>query len=162
MNAIAKPIYNEVKMHRDAMLYLRGKDRMKEISDNDIKTIRDITSKAFTMLEKAVKIEFVTGQPYENHKQIIADFATGKMLISTDFNDSELFGETANLHFRAIHDFYHAILNEPFGYTGEANVYELQKLLYPAKYWKVLYSEIVLQTAYYEYYGHFPEQKIVY
>jgi hypothetical protein len=85
------------------------------------------------------------------------------MKISADFNDSRLLPGKLNLQFRAVHDYLHYVLQAPFTAEGEIQVYGLQKKLHcSAIGQQILFSEVVLQACYCEYFGKFAEfQKVV-
>jgi hypothetical protein len=147
----------------NANYYLRGKDRFNELTSDQIESLRNTTNELFVLYGLDRVVKFVDYQPYENVLQMSTwYYCNNELLISNQFNDSDLFGSDSNLKFRAVHDFLHILLNQPFGYEGECKVYEVQKLAYSQDLHKVLYSEICLQAAYVDYYGNFPTQKIVY
>lgn len=111
-----------------------------------------------------VDVRFQDGNPYENVDQLSKDIrGNGIMLISRDHNDSKLLGDEVNLMFRAIHDYLHYVLQAPFNAEGEIKVYKLQKKLHESEISKqILFSEVVLQACYAEYFGKFAEvQKVV-
>lgn len=155
--------YNEETMKSHAIYYERAKDRLDEISQYDIDLLIKENRKVYREISSVLKINYVNGQPYETAEEMTKSVnETGIMSISLDHNNSLLFPDIDNLKFRAVHDFFHIITGQPFGYVGEALTYESQKMKYSKHLHPILFSEIVLQAAYCDYFGSFPEkQKIV-
>lgn len=83
--------------------------------------------------------------------------------VSTLHNESKFLTPDENLQFRAIHDYLHYVLNQPFTFEGEVNVYKAQKFLHTTDIGKkILYSEVVLQAAYCHVTGKFADvQKVI-
>jgi len=153
----------EEEIKANAIFYEITPDRLKELSVKEINEIRMITNEVYDVYLGGINVVFVKGQPYKNLSELSNDYQKNdRIKVSRDFNNSRLFGRDCNLKFRAVHDYYHILLDEEFNYAGESSVYETQKTLYPEKYHKILYSEIVLQAAYFTYYNEFSNQKIVY
>jgi len=154
--------YNKETMKADAIAFMRGKNRLHDLHPQVIEQLRQENQRNFEKLQSLIKVEFVSGQPYETAEELRHKVAEeGVLLISSDNNNSKLFGEDQNLKFRAVHDYFH-ITGCEFGYIGEAEAYEMQKLWYSANLRPILYSEIVMQAAYFDYFGYFPEdQKVV-
>lgn len=145
-----------------AIFYLRAKDLTSQVTNDKRNSLIYWNNKAFDFVESAVKVEYTSNDPYESVNDLILDVKTnGKMLIYSGHNNSSIFPAEDNLRFRAVHDFFHFILNEPFTYEGESNVYEYQKRWYSEDTWNILKSEIVYQTAFAVYYNKFPDQKLV-
>ena len=148
-----------------AIIYQRYKDNFDEISVIDLRQFRSEVERAYKEhVLPCVDVWFVTGQPYENCEQLSKDIAGNKlMLISSDHNESRLLPGELNLQFRAVHDYIHYILQAPFTAEGEIKVYNYQKRFHQIGIQRqILFSEVVLQACYAEYYGSFAEfQKVV-
>jgi hypothetical protein len=117
---------------------------------------------AMTMVEEhlsywnGLRIQHVTGQPYESADELRSEMFEDKVLrISTDYNESDLLGETVNLMFRAAHDMHHA--REPecgFFLDGEICAFvKFAEYTDSVLYRQILFSEIVLQVIYLRVYG---------
>lgn len=66
-----------------------------------------------------------------------------------------VFGTDYHKH-RAVHDFYTHIKGEiPFGPIGELACYRIHKQMYSPELWPLIFSDVVLNNAYYERYGKF-------
>jgi len=66
-----------------------------------------------------------------------------------------ILGNTYHKH-RAVHDFYTHIEAEiPFGPVGELACYRIHKQMYSKELYPLIFSDIVLNNAYYERYGKF-------
>lgn len=153
---------NTQYIRKNAIIYQRYKDQFNQLGVCDIKRFRDEVERAFYQLP--IKTVFVDGQPYANVAELTQDIKAGKpMLISHDNNDSKLLPRVLNLMFRAVHDYLHYTLQAEFNATGEIAVFKLQgKLHSDGISQKILFSEVVLQACFCEYFGKFSEsQKIV-
>lgn len=153
---------NEDYIRNKALVYLRYKDNYNEIDVRDIIKFQEEVNDAYNNIP--IPCKFVEGQPYANHHELTADIKAGKpMRISTDHNDSRLLPGDLNLYFRAVHDYLHYVLQAPFTAVGEIKVYHLQKKLHASEMSRrILFSEVVLQACYQEYYGKFaPFQKVI-
>ena len=145
-----------------AIIYQRYKDNFDELSLDQIDIFRGEVNIAFEGLP--VRVVFVDFDPYANLKQLSDDIlVNGRMLISRMNNDSKLLGPYINLKFRAVHDYLHYTLQAPFTAEGEIKVFALQKKFHPSAIsQQILFSEVVLQACYAEYFGKFAEvQKVV-
>lgn len=147
-----------------AQIYERYKDSFHLIHPDIKRSFRENVDRAFKALPSTITIDFVDGQPYENHLELTTDIRYLKRLrVSKDYNDSPLLPGILNLQFRAIHDFLHYILQAPFDAMGELRVFNTQKKFHPEEIeQKILFSEVVLQACFKEHFGKFPEvQKVV-
>lgn len=155
----------EEQLRQDAISYLRGKDRFEEVTGEDRQEIRAINrAQYFNFVElSGIAVLYVDEDPYTSINEMKYEILSeGVLRIYNGDNNSRLLPGIHNLWQRAAHDIIHYWLGAPFTYEGELQVYEIQKLDYPSKYWPILYSEICMQAAYCEYYGNFPDkQKIV-
>ena len=117
---------------------------------------------------QGINYQFVDFQPYLKGSQVCreelcADVSQGNLLISTQFNESELLGLETNLIFRCIHDLHHAKLNVDFSWEGEcASTRHIMSLTDNFLFQQLLFSEILAQSAVCLYTGKFPDpQKVV-
>jgi hypothetical protein len=155
---------NEQYIRKNAQIYERYKDNFDEIPDIDIREFRYEVNQAYFNINKAIDVQFVDGQPYASVEELTMDIRANKrMRISHDHNESRLLPGMHNLYFRAVHDYLHYILQAPFNAEGEIKVYKLQKKCHVSEISKqILFSEVVLQACYCEYFGKFAEfQKVV-
>lgn len=149
-------------VRKNALIYQRYKDQFNEIKLCELLTFRNEVNKAYATIP--VTVEYVSGQPYANHLELSKDIKENNLMrISKDFNESILLPDILNLRFRAIHDYLHYILQAPFTAYGEIKVYNLQKELHSEGIsQKILFSEVVLQACYAEYFNEFSStQKVV-
>lgn len=117
---------------------------------------------------QGINLQYVDFQPYLRGQDLCfadmhADVNQGNLLISTQFNQSELLGSEINLIFRAIHDIHHVKLNANFSWQGEcASTRYILSLTDNMLFQQLLFSEILGQSAVCLYTGQFPEhQKVV-
>jgi len=153
---------NEQYIRKNALIYQRYKDNFDQLTYQDIEDFRSDICKAW--LKIPVNVQWVDRQPYQTHQELSEDIRTHKIMkISRDFNDSKLLPGDLNLMFRAIHDYLHYTLQAPFTATGEIKVFHLQKKFHPTEVGrKILFSEVVLQACYAEYFKEFsPTQKVI-
>lgn len=156
---------NQDYIRNKAIIYERYKDDYERLTTEQIDTFREEVARAFHgNTVPFVDVRYVKGQPYENCDQLSKDIrGNGLMLISSDNNESTLLPGELNLQFRAVHDYIHYILQAPFDAAGEIRVYNLQKEFHKSQVSKqILFSEVVLQACYAEYFKRFaPVQKVV-
>jgi len=153
---------NEQYIRKNALIYSRYKDNFDTLKPWEIQQFQDETEQSFTCIP--IRVDFVEGQPYANHIELTNDIKLNKrMQVSTDFNDSKLLPNDLNLKFRAAHDWLHYTLQAPFDAVGEIKVFKYQKLHYSKGLMQdILFSEVVLQACYAEYFGNFaPTQKVI-
>ena len=143
-------------------IYNDSADQISLLTDNQIKNIREVITDKFLDLPCNVSFEYGNAEldSFEYVKKTY--YQNNVLLISADNINSELLQNSLNLWFRAWHDYIHISNNYLFGFEGEFYAFlkhcEGQSEIFK----KVLFSEVVLQTAYYETYGMFaPEQKLV-
>lgn len=117
---------------------------------------------------QGINIEYVDFQPYIRglelcSEELYADVNQGKLLISTQFNESDLLSPEINLLFRSIHDVHHAKLKVNFSWQGEcASARHIMSFTDNPLFQQLLFSEILGQSAVCLYTGKFPEhQKVV-
>jgi hypothetical protein len=148
-----------------ASQYWCGTDSFQILTPYFIDCLRNDTENLYNKFlgaNEEIAVIFQEGQPYENLDDMKHDYLTNNTLrISTDFNDSKLFGKECNLKNRAVHDFLHIILDAKFTFEGELKVFKHTAKLMSPDFKKVLFSEYVMQTAYTVHFGEFPEQKII-
>ena len=126
-----------------------------------------IVDLAETELQR-IEVKYVDFIPYLNGsklslEEVFADFHQGRMMITTKFNESDLFGSETNLIFRAIHEVHHLKLNVGFEWEGElACAVHLLSLTDNLLFKQILFSETVAQVAVRLHTGKFPyPQKVV-
>lgn len=147
-------------------LYTNTPEQIGQLSVAQIQAIRDIITHEYRKIRLKYEVVFESGNSdLEDFEKIKARFeTTGVLAISSDHNNSPLLGEDVNLFFRAWHDFIHITNDFPFGFEGEFNTFlkHIDGYEDVAGYVEVLFSEVVLQTAYFETFGDFYEdQKVV-
>jgi len=155
---------NEQYIRKNAIVYERYRDEFNTLSPEEIMEFRSETANAFNRIPVNINVQFVDGQPYEALEELTFDIRFNKQIrISSDHNESRLLGIERNLEFRATHDYLHFILQAPFTTEGEIKVYHLQKKLYATELSRqILFSEVVLQACYCEYFGKFAShQKVI-
>lgn len=111
--------------------------------------------------------QFVDFQPYLKGTElclqdIYADVNQGRLLISRQFNESDLLNPEVNLIFRCIHDLHHVKLNLDFSWQGEcASARHIMSFTDNFLFQQLLFSEILGQSAVCLHAGEFPAQKVV-
>jgi hypothetical protein len=111
--------------------------------------------------------QFVDFQPYLKDTElclqdIYADVNQGRLLISRQFNESDLLSPQVNLIFRCIHDLHHVKLNLDFSWQGEcASARHIMSFTDNFLFQQLLFSEILGQSAVCLDQGQFPTQKVV-
>jgi hypothetical protein len=164
----------DIKMLADA--YADAPDELHKINPYDLKNFKALINRMYSEISKTIYFEFVDFEPYGLKPRIqymLPDFRSGRILIHTSGNDSNLWDKFHNLQFRAIHDFIHCLHNLDFTHRDEHAVMHKQ-LEYSYKFaeqfpnldWKmyeqILRSEIIYQSAVKEVYGEFHiDQKII-
>ncbi len=149
-------------IRKNALIYQRYKDQFDSLTPSELLQFQDEVEQAFTCVPITVK--YVSGQPYANCEELTKDIQVNKVMrISTDFNDSKLLPGELNLKFRAVHDWLHYTLQAPFTAIGEIQVYKYQKKHHSVGLMQdILFSEVVLQACFCEYFGTFAaKQKLV-
>ena len=139
-----------------------------EASYSVVKNFRQFILDLAQVELKGIHCHYVDYQPYlRGQKLCLNDIRTdvnqGHLLVSTQFNKSNLLGSTVNLIFRAIHDVHHTRLNVDFSWQGEcASARYIMSLTKNVLFQQLLFSEILGQSAVCLYTGMFPdEQKVV-
>jgi hypothetical protein len=135
---------------------------LSDLSVSQIKSIRNVITDKF--LDLPCNVEFEYGNKELDSFEYVKKryFTDNVLLISADNNNSELLPANLNLWLRAWHDYIHISNNYLFGFEGEFYAF-LKHIEGQSDIFKqVLFSEIVMQTAYFETYGTFAEiQKVV-
>ncbi len=115
-----------------------------------------------------LNIQYVDFQPYFRGAELcLEDLSTdvnqGNLLISTQFNESELLGSEINMIFRCIHEMHHVKLNVDFTWQGEcASARHIMSFTDNLLFQQLLFSEVLGQSAVCLYTGQFLErQKVV-
>lgn len=152
------------KIKGNAIKYLRYKDQLHEVPIEELQEFRYEVEQAFNRIQRETDfVKFVDYDPYKNLSEMSIGIETENVLLVSNLNnDSKLLPGDLNLKFRAVHDYLHYILQQPFNFLGEYKVYQAQKHIHKSKLRRqMLYSEVVLQAAYCEHFGIFPQQKLV-
>lgn len=152
---------NEGLIRELAVTYERYKDQLRNLSLDTIAEIHDRVTEEYHEIPCSY-VNFVPKELNDFDEVKHAWYKDNILLVSTLNNHSDLFPGNMNLWFRAWHDYIHLKYDLPFTFEGEYQTYihQSEGLSYKAK--QVLFSEIVLQTAYCVYYGKFAEkQKVV-
>lgn len=143
-------------------MYAEMPNQFSSLTPNEIKEIRQIITDKFLDLPCNVSFEYGNIE-LDNFDYVKKVYKTENiLLISADNNNSELLPNNLNLWFRAWHDYIHLENNYLFGFEGEFYAFlkhiENQSDLFK----QVCFSEIVLQTSYFETFNKFAEfQKLV-
>jgi hypothetical protein len=117
---------------------------------------------------QGINFRYVDFQPYFRGPELClddihADVERGKLLISTQFNESDLLGPEINMILRCIHEMHHIKLNVDFSWQGEcAAARHMMSFTDNLLFQQILFSEFLGQSAVCLYRGEFPEdQKVV-
>lgn len=143
-------------------MYAEMPNNFSQLNASETKEIRQIITDKFLDLPCNVSFEYGNIE-LDNFEYVKKIYKTENiLLISADNNNSELLPNNLNLWFRAWHDYIHLENNYLFGFEGEFYAFlkhiENQSDLFK----QVCFSEIVLQTAYFETFNKFAEfQKLV-
>lgn len=143
-------------------MYVEMPNNFSQLTPNEIKEIRQIITDKYLDLPCNVSFEYGNSE-LDNFDYVKKVYKTENiLLISADNNNSELLPNNLNLWFRAWHDYIHLENNYLFGFEGEFYAFlkhiENQSDLFK----QVCFSEIVLQTSYFETFNQFAEfQKLV-
>ena len=150
-------------IQREAIKYERFKDQFTLIPAGELEQFRAEIRAAYIRVALLLDIQFVEHDPYKDLEQMSGHITeSGCMFVSKLNNESQLLPKELNLMFRAVHDYFHYLLQQEFDFKGELNVYKATKFLHKSDIGKrILYSEIVLQAAYCTYFGEFGKQKVI-
>lgn len=86
--------------------------------------LADDTNKKYEEIAKKVKIEKVTGQPYDSAEAMDADIAKGTFKVTTDNSEHPLWNEDQNWKFRVVHDYIgHYKNGNDFSMAGERKAF---------------------------------------
>ena len=139
-----------------------------EVASSVKKNFRQFVTDLAQVELQRINLQYVDFQPYLREQELCredirADVNQGKLLISTQFNESELLGSEINWIFRGIHDMHHVKLNVDFSWQGEcASARHILSFTDNLLFKQLLFSEILGQSAVCFYTGQFPEhQKVV-
>ena len=117
---------------------------------------------------QGIDFKYVDFDPYYRGAElcledIYADYSQGKMMISTQFNNSALLGPDINMIFRCIHEIHHIKLNVDFGLQGESvTARHIMSFTNNLLFKQILFSESIGQVSVRLVQGEFLEhQKIV-
>ena len=139
-----------------------------EVPSDLVKNFRQFVIDLAQVELQGINLQYVDFQPYLKGQELCredmhADVNQGNLLISTQFNESNLLGSEINLIFRAIHDMHHVKLKANFSWQGEcASTRHIMSFTDNFLFQQLLFSEILGQSAVCLYTGQFPEdQKVV-
>ena len=117
---------------------------------------------------QGVDFQYVDFQPYFRGpnlclEDVYTDFNQGRLMITTQFNESDLLDPEINMLYRCIHEVHHLKLNVDFDWQGEcATAAHLMSFTQNSLFQQIIFSEIVGQVAVWMSGGQFPErQKVV-
>ena len=117
---------------------------------------------------QGVDFQYVDFQPYFRGpnlclEDVYADFNQKRLMITTQFNKSDLLDPEINMIYRCIHEIHHLKLNVDFDWQGEcATAAHLMSFTQNPLFRQIIFSEIVGQVAVWMSGGQFPEcQKVV-
>ena len=122
--------------------------------------------KMFKRISSRVDIQFVDYHAYENAQQLRNDVKqNGVMRVATIDAEHDIFDESTNAKFRAIHDYMAHIQaigsrGTEFTLIGEIQSYNVHLKTLPPEAAPALFTEIVGQVSAYYQLGRFAEQKI--
>lgn len=122
---------------------------------------KTITIDYLKILQTGLKVFYVNFEPYSDHLEMFKDIRERTILkISQLHCEHPLFTLEENARFRAIHDYCHYAAQTGFRLHGEYNTYLYHAARIPQEAHTALYSEVVIQAAYFYRYGAFPTQKV--
>lgn len=138
------------------------------LSPSVVKSFRQLIVDLAQVELQEIEFQYVDFFPYMKGTElslehIYRDYDAGQLMITTQFNNSELLGSDINLLFRCIHEVHHIKLNVGFDLAGEfaTAMYLIEKtdnLLFK----QILFSESLGQIAVRLCQGKFPDyQKVV-
>ena len=102
---------------------------------------------------QGIDFQYVDFDPYYRGAELCledihADYNQGKVMISTQFNNSELLGSDVNMIFRCIHEIHHLKLNVDFGLQGEsATARYMMSFTNNLLFKQILFSESIGQVS---------------
>lgn len=156
---------NKQYIRKNALIYQRYKDNFNELTEQDLYEFRSEIVKAYNAIPlKEIKVLFVDVDPYKTVAELTADVRNNRVMrVFSGGSDSKLLPGMLNLMFRAIHDYWHYVLQAPFTAEGEIKVFNRQAKHHTSiTSQKILFSEVVLQACYAEYFGEFASvQKVI-
>lgn len=124
-----------------------------EVPSSIIKNFRQFIIDLAQVELQGIDFQYVDFDPYYRGAElcledIYADYNQGKMMISTQFNNSELLGPDINMIFRCIHEIHHLKLNVDFGWQGEcATARYIMSCTNNLLFKQILFSESIGQVS---------------
>lgn len=155
---------NQQYIRKNALIYQRYKDEFDKLSEQELYDFRSEVIKSYNAIpHKKINLTFVDYDPYKSVDELSADVKKGEIKVFSGGSDSKLLPGMLNLMFRAAHDYWHYILQAPFTAEGEIRVFNYQVKQHPSiTSQKILFSEVVLQACFAEYFGEFAQtQKVI-
>ncbi|NQE38450.1 transposase [Microcoleus asticus] len=143
-----------------AKLYLESKPA--ETSDETIAQLCDWLMGEFQQLP--LNLKFSDYMRYENAEEMFADIEQWQLWVSAESYDSAVYPNPIyGFIFQGMHDYDHYLTDSDFSLDGEIAAYNFAAKRAPSlNIQKILYSEIVLRSAAYIYFGHTAVPKIVF
>jgi len=139
-----------------------------DLSPSVVKGFRQLIVDLAQVELQGIEFQYVNFFPYMKGTElslehIYRDYDAGKLMITTQFNNSELLGPDINLLFRCIHEVHHIKLNVGFDLAGEfATAVHLIEKTDNLLFKQILFSESLGQIAVRLCQGKFPDyQKVV-
>ncbi|MEQ9235013.1 hypothetical protein [Coleofasciculus sp. E2-BRE-01] len=139
-----------------------------DLSPSVVKGFRQFIVDIAQVELQGIEFQYVDFFPYMKGTElslehIYRDYNQGKLMITTQFNNSDLLGSDINLIFRCIHEIHHIKLNVGFDLEGEfATAVHLIEKTDNLLFKQILFSESLGQIAVRLCQGKFPDdQKVV-
>lgn len=148
------------KVETLAKLYLKGKPA--EITEPTIDAFCEWIMAAFQQLPVAVQAS--NFMRYETAADMFADIEQDHLWASVENYDSDIYPNPFyGFALLAVHDYDHYVCQADFSLEGEITAYKAAaNRATNMEMQKILYSEIVLESAAQIYLGHAPDSKIVF
>ena len=110
--------------------------------------------------------EIAEADPYKTAADMFQAIECNRFVVSNLYCEHPLWTPAENIAFRIVHDIYghwgrKGDNQSPFSWAGEQRSYQSQCRFHSRQAQRVLFTEIVGQTAVYSLTGEFPEQKAI-
>jgi len=155
---------NVTTAERLALIYKNGEHSN---ATDGLYRLRGIINNEFELLPFTVRLE----RDELSYDELKAQWDVELLPVSDLNNDSPIFDKVTNVRLRAVHDYHHAVTDSDFSLSGEIATYNhfMSSIkndylidIYNHVISKILFSEIVLQAAYFHHFGVFADtQKLV-
>src|SRR5690606_31648077 len=98
-----------------ALKYERFKCMLPQVPASELATFRQDIERAYDKLPACLTVEFVDVDPYPDLETMSEDITVwDRLKVSALHNESDLLPGLLNLKFRAVHDYFHFLLSQPF------------------------------------------------